>query len=77
MSVVTSALGGNACMGRKFHVGQPVSIGDRAALRICLSASHIADVGDRIKEGRSLEAAFAPLARDLEALVAKWNCLAG
>jgi hypothetical protein len=68
---------GHAHMDKRFHVGQPVPIGNRAALRICLSAPHIVDVGDRMKEGNSFEAAFAPLAQDLDALVAKWSYLAG
>jgi hypothetical protein len=68
---------GHAHMDKRFHVGQPVPIGDRAALRICLSAPHIVDVGDRMKERDSFEAAFAPLAQDLDALVAKWSYLAG
>jgi hypothetical protein len=68
---------GHAHMEKRFHVGQPVPIGDREALRICLSAPHIVDVGVRMKERNSFEAAFAPLAQDLDALVAKWSYLAG
>jgi hypothetical protein len=74
---LTARIGeGSACMDRVFHVGQPVLVGNRAALRICLSAPHIIDVGDRMKEGNSFEVAFSPLARDLESLIEKWSELA-
>jgi hypothetical protein len=60
---------------RIFHVGQPVAIGDRAALRICLSAAQMVDVGLRIGAGQDFDTAFAPLAEDLNSLFEKWSCL--
>jgi len=58
--------------GRVYHVGQPVAVGHRSALRVCLSAPHIIAVGERVREGRHFDDAFAPLAADLNALFLKW-----
>lgn len=58
--------------GRIYHVGQPVTVGHRSALRVCLSAPHIIAVGERVREGHAFHDAFAPLAADLNALFLKW-----
>jgi hypothetical protein len=58
--------------GRAYHVGQPVVVGQRSALRVCLSAPHVVAVGERVGEGRDFDEAFAPLAADLNALFLKW-----
>jgi hypothetical protein len=58
--------------GRIYHVGQPVAVGDRSALRICLSAPQIIDVCARVRDGQDFDEAFAPLAADLNALFLKW-----
>jgi len=58
--------------GRVYHVGQPVAVGRRQALRVCLSAPHMIDVGARLRRGGDFEEAFAPLAADLNALFLKW-----
>jgi hypothetical protein len=57
---------------RIFHVGQPVAIGPRSALRVCLSASHIVDVAETMAKGGTFETAVAPLLADIEALFLKW-----
>lgn len=64
------------CQGRVYHVGQPVTVGHRSALRVCLSAPHIIAVGEGVRAGRTFEDAFAPLAADLNALFLKWLSLA-
>jgi len=60
---------------RVLHVGQPVQIGERAALRVCASAPQINAVAARMAEGASFEAAFAPIRRDLQTLFAKIGAL--
>jgi hypothetical protein len=59
--------------GRIFHVGQPVEVGHRSAVRVCLGAPQIIDVGERIRAGQGFDAAFAPLAADLADLFCKWS----
>jgi hypothetical protein len=62
---------------RSFHVGQPVPIGESAALRVCLSASQIVDVAERVAAKNSFDASIAPLLADLDGLFFKWRCIAG
>ncbi len=62
--------------GRVYHVGQPVAVGHRSALRVCLSAPQIIAVSERVRDGRDFDDAFAPLAADLNALFLKWLYLA-
>jgi hypothetical protein len=57
---------------RIFHVGQPVAIGPRSALRVCLSASHIVDVAETMAQDGTFETAVAPLLADIKALFLKW-----
>ena len=57
---------------RIFHVGQPVLIGPRSALRVCLSASQIVDVAEPFANGQPFEAAVAPLLADIDGLFLKW-----
>jgi len=57
---------------RIFHVGQPVLIGPRSALRVCLSASQIVDAAENMAGHRSLETAVAPLMADVDGLFQKW-----
>jgi hypothetical protein len=59
--------------GRIFHVGQPVEVGNRSAIRVCLSAPQVIDVGWRMRAGQGFDAAFAPLAADLADLFCKWS----
>ncbi len=64
-----------AALAQIFHLGQPVAIGRRAALRICASAPLISEIAERVEAGESLEAAFAPWGRRLDALFEKWAAL--
>jgi hypothetical protein len=63
-------------LARVCHVGQPVVIGDRAALRFCLSMPQINAVAERVARGVDIDAAFLPLRRDIEFLFRKWGSLA-
>jgi hypothetical protein len=60
---------------RVMHVGQPVQIGPRAALRVCASAPQISRVAEGMVHGASFEEAFSPIVQDLEALFAKMGHL--
>jgi hypothetical protein len=62
--------------GRIFHVGQPVAVGNRSAIRVCLSAPEITGVGERMRAGTGFDAAFAPLAADVADLFGKWSYVA-
>jgi hypothetical protein len=68
--------GAGHAAARRFQVGQPVAVGAAFALRVCLSAPLINAVADRMDEGARFEAAYAPLAADLDALFEKWDVLA-
>jgi hypothetical protein len=61
---------------RIFHVGQPVLIGPRSALRVCLSASQIVDAAETMAGQGSLETAVAPLMADVDGLFRKWMRIA-
>ena len=61
---------------RIFHVGQPVAIGPRSALRVCLSASQIVDAAEAMAGHRSLDTAVAPLLADVDGLFQKWMRIA-
>lgn len=61
---------------QRVHLGQPVRIGERAALRICASAAMVADIADRLDDGADLDTAFAPVSRALDIAFAKWAALA-
>ncbi|MCW2285107.1 hypothetical protein M2323_002973 [Rhodoblastus acidophilus] len=57
------------------HLGQTVQIGDREALRLCLSAPQITDFAWRYTQVGSENFAFAPLRANLEKLFAAWDAL--
>jgi hypothetical protein len=63
-------------LARVIHVGQPLIVGSRSALRICASAHHVADVAMGIAQGAPLVDAFAPIASNLDLLFAKWAAIA-
>jgi hypothetical protein len=69
---------GASCGASKsvFHVGQPVRVGSRSVLRVCLSATHIVDVAEDIARGKPFEAALAPLLGDIDGLFLKWARIA-
>ena len=60
---------------RVCHVGQPVQLGPRTALRVCLSAGHVSAVAEGLAAGATLDDAFAPIGRDLDRLFAKLMAL--
>ncbi|MEZ5856024.1 MAG: hypothetical protein R3D67_15235 [Hyphomicrobiaceae bacterium] len=62
-------------LARVCHVGQPVKLGHRSVLRVCVSAPLISDIADHIGGTASLEEALQPLAEDLDTLFAKWRVL--
>jgi hypothetical protein len=66
---------GDPALQRIFHLGQPVAIGPRTALRVCASAPMISEIAERLVGGDSLGAAFAQWGRDLDALFEKWRRL--
>jgi len=61
---------------RACHVGQPVILGARAALRLCLGMPQVNAVAARAMQGTDLETAFRPLREDMELLFRKWGVLA-
>ncbi len=65
-----------AKLAKACHVGQPVQVGERAALRICASMPMVLDIAERIMQGDRIEAAVAPVLEDLDLLFEKWDCLA-
>lgn len=61
---------------RVCHVGQPVVVGARAALRLCFGMPHANAVAERVAQGMDLDTAFRPLRQDMELLFRKWGALA-
>jgi len=57
------------------HIGQAVRLGSRTVLRIAMSANDLAAIAARLSF-QSLDEAFRPLERDLDAVLAKWAMLA-
>jgi len=70
----TSAPGDQA-LAQVFHLGQPVAVGPRTALRVCASAPIVSEIAERLIGGASLGMAFAQWGRDLDALFDKWRWL--
>jgi hypothetical protein len=57
---------------RIFHLGQPVAIGPRTALRVCASAPLVSDIAERILAGETIENAFVRWGNNIDLLFAKW-----
>lgn len=55
------------------HVGQPVVVGNRAALRMCASMPTTVFVAERVAKGMDLERAFQPVKEDIERIFRKWE----
>lgn len=70
-------LGAPERLAKACHLGQPVPVGERAALRICASMPMVLDVAARIMDGEKIEAAVAPVVEDLDLVFEKWDWLAG
>jgi hypothetical protein len=70
---------GWACGGAEqmFHLGQPVAIGPRTALRVCASAPLISAVVERIEAGEPLEEACVEWVNIIDFMFAKWRRLLG
>ncbi|MCI4679836.1 hypothetical protein K9U39_12055 [Rhodoblastus acidophilus] len=68
--------GRRAARGRPIHLGAPVAIGSRDALRLALGAPQVNDVAERLAAGESFAEAFRPLADDLHETFARWSELA-
>ncbi len=64
----TAAEGDAVC-----HLGQPVELGARVALSASINTSHIADIASRMNRGLTFERAFAPISRDIDTLLRKWE----
>ena len=73
-AVLQRALRGDAA-GRAFHVGQPVTLGPRTALRICASMPMLDALTTRLAT-MSAPRALAPLQQDLDDLFVRWQLLA-
>lgn len=58
------------------HVGQPVIVGGRAALRLCFGMPQANVVAARMAQGMDLDMAFLPLRQEMELLFRKWGALA-
>ncbi len=63
-------------LAKACHLGQPVPVGDRAALRLCASMPMVLDVAARIMEGQTIESAVTPVLDDLDLVFEKWDWLA-
>lgn len=63
-------------LAKSCHLGQPVPIGERAALRICASMPLVLDIAERIMQGDRIDDAVAPVLEDLDLLFEKWDWLA-
>lgn len=74
---LSDPLVGGKLARRAIHVGQPVEIGERAALRVCASAPLLSGIAERLAQGHTFERAFAPTGRDLDTLFEKWSLLVG
>ena len=64
-----------AASRRIFHLGQPVAIGGRWALRVCASAPLISEVVERMAPDEGPAPAFEPWRRRIDALFEKWAAL--
>ncbi len=58
------------------HVGQPVTIAGRSALRMCLSMPATSFVAERLNDAMTLQEALAPVTSDLQRLFEKWDFIA-
>jgi hypothetical protein len=58
-----------------FHLGQPVAIGSRTALRVAASAPIVNDVIERVAAGKTIDGALSNWVNDVDALFGKWGRL--
>jgi hypothetical protein len=57
---------------RVFHLGQPVAIGPRTALRVCASAPLVSDIAECILAGEAIENACVRWVNNIDSLFARW-----
>jgi len=63
---------GDAENGLRFHLGQPVEIGNAGVLRVCASAPLVNDIADRMQTGMPRSEAFAPIGESIGDLFRAW-----
>ncbi|HEY1736754.1 MAG TPA: hypothetical protein VGG12_08910 [Methylovirgula sp.] len=63
-------------LAKACHLGQPVCVGARVALRLCASMPMVLDVAARIMEGQAIDSAVTPVVNDLDLVFEKWDWLA-
>lgn len=68
-------IAGDETLGRIVNLGQPVPVGTRSALRICIDAPRIAAIAAALEEGASLPVALAATNADLDRTFAKLTAL--
>lgn len=59
----------------RFHLGQPVEIGNAGVLRVCASAPLVNQLAERIETGVTFQEAFAPLGESIAELFRAWAAL--
>jgi predicted exporter len=64
--------GENAEQRLRFHLGQPVEIGNTGVLRVCTSAPLVNQIADEMQTGAALSEAFAPIAESIGELFRAW-----
>jgi hypothetical protein len=57
------------------HLGDVHIIGSRLCLSAAINAAQIADMAERMTKGLSFESACAPLTRDIDSVMRKWDLL--
>lgn len=57
------------------HLGQPVTVGRRTALRICASMPMVTMISERVRQNMDLETAFVPVRDDMDRVFRKWDAL--
>jgi hypothetical protein len=57
------------------HLGQPVTVGRRTALRMCASMPIITMISERVRQQMDLETAFLPVQDDIDRVFRKWDAV--
>jgi hypothetical protein len=61
-------------LARICHFGQPVAIGDCAALRVCIGMPTIRSIAQRL-DRMPMQSAYLPVAQELDIAFRKWDIL--
>ncbi len=67
--------GEDAENGLRFHLGQPVEIGNAGVLRVCASAPLVNQIAEKMQTGMALSEAFAPIAESIGELFRAWAAI--